>query len=111
MYATHRHDLFYITIKYHDFIPKGIQVTEQTRICIKSIKGEITLKVLKRGLSFLYSTHPHDLFYIPLKYHQNIPKGSQVIEWTRKCNGGTDNRRSPGSSLGGGGGGEGKDRE
>ena len=32
---THRHDLFYITLKYHDYIPKGIQVTERTRICIK----------------------------------------------------------------------------
>ena len=26
LYATHRHDLFYITVKYHDHIPKGIQV-------------------------------------------------------------------------------------
>ena len=22
--ATHRHDLFYITVKYHDYIPKSI---------------------------------------------------------------------------------------
>ena len=44
LYATHRHDLFYITVKYHDTVPKGIQVTEGTRICIKNIKGEITKK-------------------------------------------------------------------
>ena len=28
-------NLFYIYVKYHDYIPKGIQVTERTRICIK----------------------------------------------------------------------------
>ena len=51
----------------------------------KSIKGEITQKVLKRGLSILYATQRHDLFYITVKYHQNILNGIRVIEWTRKC--------------------------
>ena len=51
----------------------------------KNIKGEMTQKVLKRGLSFLYATHRHDLFYITVKYHQNIPNDMQVIEQTRKC--------------------------
>ena len=37
--ALHCHDLFYITVKYHDYIPKGSQVTEWIQICIKSIKG------------------------------------------------------------------------
>ena len=64
MYATHRLDLFYITVKYHDYIPKGFQVLERTQICIKSIKGEITQKVLKRELSFLYTIRRYDLFYI-----------------------------------------------
>ena len=30
LYATHRHDLFYITVKYHDYIPNGFQVAERT---------------------------------------------------------------------------------
>ena len=30
MYATHHHDLIYITVKYNQNIPKGIQVTELT---------------------------------------------------------------------------------
>ena len=47
---------------------------------IKSIKGEITQKVIKQELSFLYTTHCHDLFYITVKYHQNIPNSNQVIE-------------------------------
>ena len=83
------------TIKgnHRGYIPKGIQVTERTRVCIKSIKEEITQKVLKRGLSFLHATHRHNLFYILVKYHQNIPNGIQVIERTRKCLR-TDGRRA-----------------
>ena len=34
LYATHRHDLFYVTVKYHDYIPNCFQVMERTRICI-----------------------------------------------------------------------------
>ena len=72
----------------------------------KSIKWEITKEVIKRELSYLYATHSHDLFYITVKYHQNIPNGIQVIEWIRKClpthvrtDGRTDDGRTPGSSL------------
>ena len=68
----------------------------------KSIKGAITQKVLKRGLPFLYATHCHILFYITVKYHQNIQNSIQVIERTRKClrtDGRTDNGRTPGSLL------------
>ena len=50
----------------------------------KSIKGEITQKVIKRELSILYTTHRHDLFYITVKYHQSIPNSIQGIERTRK---------------------------
>ena len=56
LYAIHRHDLFYITVKYHDYIPKGIQVTERTRICIKIIKGEITKSNNGRTLMFVRDT-------------------------------------------------------
>ena len=49
----------------------------------KRIKGEITQKVLKRGLSFLYVTLRHDLFYVTVKYRQNIQKGFQAIERTQ----------------------------
>ena len=42
-------------------------------------------KVIKRELPFLHATHRHDLFYITVKYHQNIPNGNQVTEQTRKC--------------------------
>ena len=45
LYATHHHDLFHITVKYYDYIPKGIQVTERSRNCIWHQQGEITQKV------------------------------------------------------------------
>ena len=34
LYATHRHDLLYITVMYHDYILNGFQVMERTRNCI-----------------------------------------------------------------------------
>ena len=81
--TTHCHDLFYIAVKYHDYISKCIKITERTQKCIKCIKGEI--KLFKRGLSFLYASHRHDLFYITVKYHDYILSGFQVIVWTRNC--------------------------
>ena len=85
LYATHHHDLFYIAVKYHDYIPKGIQVIQRTRNCIWNDQGVITQKIWQRGISFLYATHRHDLFYITMKYHQNNPNGFQVMEGTRHC--------------------------
>ena len=78
---TNRLDLFYITVKYHDYIPKGIQVIERTQLRIKKHQRGDNSKI-KRELSFLYVTHHHDLLYINVKYHQNIPNGIQVIERT-----------------------------
>ena len=57
LYATHRHDLFYITVKYHDYIPKGIQVTERTQICIKKYqRGENSKSIKARALIFVRDT-------------------------------------------------------
>ena len=44
---------------------------------------EITQKVLKRELSYSYATHRHDLFYVTVKYYQNIPNGIKVVERTQ----------------------------
>ena len=85
LYATHRHDLFYIAVKYHDNIPKGIQIIEQTRNCIWNHQGEITQKVGQQELPCLYATHCHDLFYITIKYHQNISNSFQAMERTQNC--------------------------
>ena len=54
----------------------------------------------------MYATHRHDLFYITVTYHRNIPNGIQVIERTQKClwmdvrmDGRTADEQTPGSSL------------
>ena len=77
--------LFYKTVKHHDYIPNGFQVMKRTWNCIWNHQGEITQKVWKWELSFLYVTHRHDLFYITVKYHDFIPKGIQVTERTQIC--------------------------
>ena len=48
-----------------------------------AIKMEITPKVRKAELSFLYATCCLVLFYISAKFHHNIPKGIRVTERTR----------------------------
>ena len=48
-----------------------------------AIKMEITPKVRKAELSFLYATCCLVLFYISAKFHQNIPKGIRVTKRTR----------------------------
>ena len=36
LYATHRQDVFYITVKYHHNIPNDFQVIERTRKCLRT---------------------------------------------------------------------------
>ena len=74
LYATRHLVLFYISAKYHHNIPKGILVTEQTRNLFQTKQREITPKVRKKDLSFLYATRHLVLFYISTKYHKNIQK-------------------------------------
>ena len=57
LYTTHRHDLFYLTMKYHDYIPKDIQGTERTGICIKKHQRGDNSKCIKaRALIFVRNT-------------------------------------------------------
>ena len=42
-------------------------------------------KSIKARALILHATHPHDLFCITVKYHQNIQNGFQVIDRTGKC--------------------------
>ena len=83
LYVTCHLVLFYISTKYHQNILKGIRVTERTKNLFQTKQREITLKVRKPELFFLYATCHLILFYISTKYHQNIPKDIQVAERTR----------------------------
>ena len=73
---THRHDLFYKTVKYHDYIPKEY-ASETRRNNSGSMKARVVILVS--------DTQGHDLFYITVKYHDYIPKGIQVTERTGIC--------------------------
>ena len=54
LYVTHRHDLFYITVKYLYYISKGSQVTGGTRTCIKKHqKGDNSKSIKARALIFV----------------------------------------------------------
>ena len=75
LYMTFHLVLFYISTRYHQNILVGIPVTEQTRNLFQTKQREITPKVKKPGLSFLYATRRLVLFCISTKYHKNIPKG------------------------------------
>ena len=84
MYMTRCLVPFYISVKYHQNIPKGIWATQGTWNLFQTKQSEIIPKVSKPELSFLYVTRRLVLFYNSSKYHQNIPKGIQVTEPTRK---------------------------
>ena len=75
--------LFYISTKYHQNITKGIWVTARIQNLFQTKQREITPKVRKPELLFLYMTRCLVPFYISTMYHKNIPKGIQVSEQTR----------------------------
>ena len=61
----------------------GCQVTEQTRNSIANDQREITSKIYKAELRFLYMTHPLIVLYNCMKFHLNSFNGCQLTEWTR----------------------------
>ena len=67
-------DIFYRTVYFHEINPVGVGIQKREH-CSLNDQGEITQKVCKQELSFLYATHLHDLFYITVKCHDNILKG------------------------------------
>ena len=75
--------LFYSSTRYHQNILKGIPVTEQTGSLFQTKQREITPKVRKQELSFLYPTRRLVLFYISTKYHKTVPKGLRLTERTQ----------------------------
>ena len=85
LYVTHRQHPFYITMNYYDNIPKDFQIMERTWNCTWHNQREITQKEWKWELSFLYVIHPHDLYYITVKHHDDIPNGIEVMEQTQNC--------------------------
>ena len=73
----------YITVKYHDYIPKGIQVTGRIA---KKLSKKDNLASITATVVILDTRHivtMYDLLVMIVKYYDNIPKGIQVMERTR----------------------------
>ena len=75
--------LFYISTKYHQNIVKGIQVTEQTQNLFQTEEGEISPKVRKPELSFLYASCHLVLFSHFYKVSSKYSSGYSFTEQTR----------------------------
>ena len=100
--ATHHLILFCISTKYHQNIVKGIQITEWTRNETQTHEGEITPKVRKPELSFLYAT----IIGLVLHFYQvssKYAKGYSFYKADRKSNSNTrrgDNSKSKKPKVG-----------
>ena len=96
---THRHDLFYITVKYHYYIPKGIQVTEQTQICIKKHhRGDNSKSNKGRALFFVHDTSSWPVLHnceVSLKYSKRYSSYCSDTKCLR-----TDRRKADGRMPG-----------
>ena len=70
-------------MKFHLNNFNGTQLTEQTRDCIANDQREITPKISKAELWFLYMTHRLIVLYNCMKFHPNNFNGCQLTERTR----------------------------
>ena len=89
MRSARRLMLVKICIKFHEGILNGFWVTEQTRpyrkIYYFQFQRVITPKIRNPESRFLRSAYCLMLFYIGVKFHENILNGFWVTEWTRFC--------------------------
>ena len=78
---THCHDLFYITVKYHDVMPSasGYGVDMKLHLEPSRINNSESMKA---RVVILLPDHCHELFYITLKYYDYITNGIQVAART-----------------------------
>ena len=91
MYVKCHLVLFFITTKYHQNIQRvfdlhsyskgSLTYSVDTMLMSNITKGDNAKRMVE--LSFLYATCRLVLLYISTQYHQNIPKGLWLTEWTR----------------------------
>ena len=82
-------------MKFHLNSFNGCQVTEQTRNSIENDQREITPKISKAGLWFLFMTHCFIVHYKCMKFQTNSFNSVQLRERTRNC----INLRNTGDNL------------
>ena len=94
LYATHRHDLFYTTVVYHDYIPKGIQVMERTgNLHLKPSRGNNSESMKARVVIFVRDTSSWPVLHsceVPWLYSQGYSSyrahTKLNMEWSRGNN-------------------------
>ena len=84
LFMTHRLIVLYNCVKLHLNNFNGCQLTERTRNCIANDQREITPKISKTELWFLFMTHRLIVLYNCMKFHLNNLNGCQLTERTRK---------------------------
>ena len=83
--TTHRLIVLYNCMKFHLNSFNGCQITERTRNSIANDQREITPKISKAELWFLFMTHSLIVLYNCMKFHLNNFNGCQLTERTRNC--------------------------
>ena len=82
--------LLYICTKFHENICIFMSQSRHKYMTIYNVEKAITPQVGKAELWFLFAACHHMVLDISVKFHENISKGFQVIEWTQFCDGRTD---------------------
>ena len=82
---THRLIVLYNCMKFHFNSFIGCQVTERTRNSIANDQREITPKISKAELWFLYMTHCLIVRYKCMKFQPNSFNSVQLTERTQNC--------------------------
>ena len=75
--------MLYISMKFHENILKGFYVIEQTLNDYCQISKGNNYKTIDKSFKFLCCARPLIMFYVSMKFHENILKGFQITEQTR----------------------------
>ena len=72
LFSTRPLMLVYICTKFHENIPEGIKVIEQTRFSLEKFQRRVSSQKLLVKLQFFFSAHCLILVYFSTQFHENI---------------------------------------
>ena len=75
--------MFNVCVNFHENMSSGFKIMERTRKLLTH-KGQLTPKVRKPELRFMFSAHRLMVFNVCVKFHENMSSGFKVMERTRK---------------------------
>ena len=86
MCSAHCLIMLYISVKFHENISNGFQLTEQTRVLVHgrngyifNIQRAVIPELRNPKLWFLHSAHRLIVLYICVKFRENTSNGIRVI--------------------------------